>query len=285
MTGDPADQGKLRLSHPSGAAAEAYLQGAHVTSWIPAGGAEGLFVSRAAKFQRGAAIRGGVPVVFPQFAELGPLPKHGFARTQRWERVEGGDATSVRLRLRDSDETQRIWPHAFLAELAVELGVDRISLTLSIRNTDTAPFTFTAALHTYLRVGDVREMAIEGLHGVRYRDRESGEELRVDDAREVTASGEVDRVYLNTPPQLRVHDRANGRTFRVQSTGFADTVVWNPWASGAAKLDDMEDEEYLEMICVEAAQVGSPVTLEPGAGWTGVQRIQVIPNHPAEPAG
>lgn len=284
MTGDPADLGKLRLSHPSGATAEAYLHGAHVASWIPAGGAEGLFVSRAAKFQPGTAIRGGVPVIFPQFAELGPLSKHGFARTQRWARVEGG-ATSVRLRLRDSDETQRIWPHAFLAELAVELGADRISLTLSIRNTDTAPFTFSAALHTYLRVGDVRQMAIEGLHGVRYRDRESGEELKVDDAREVTASGEVDRVYLNSPPQLRVHDRANGRTFRVQSTGFADTVVWNPWAAGAAKLSDMEDEEYLEMICVEAAQVGSPVTLEPGAGWTGVQRIQVIPDRAAESTG
>ncbi len=269
---------RLRLSHASGNSAEAYLHGAHVTSWIPAGGAEALFLSRAARLEPGAAIRGGVPVIFPQFAELGPLPKHGFARTQPWERVDAGDdgGASARLRLRGSGETRRIWPHAFAAELAVELGDDWISLTLSIQNTDTTPFSFSAALHTYLRVGDVRETAIEGLHGIRYRDREGGEQLKVDDEREVTVDGEVDRVYLDTPPELRVHDRANGRAFRVEASGFADTVVWNPWAAGAAKLPDMEDEEYLEMICVEAAQVGSPVTLEPGAGWSGVQRLQVI---------
>jgi glucose-6-phosphate 1-epimerase len=270
---------KLRLSHASGSSAEAYLHGAHVTSWIPAGGAEALFLSRAAKLEPGAAIRGGVPVIFPQFAELGPLPRHGFARTRPWERVDAGDdgGASVRLRLRDSDETRRIWPHAFMAELQVELGDDWISLTLSIQNTDDAPISFNAALHTYLRVGDVREAAIEGLHGIRYRDRESGEQLKVDDEREVTVHGELDRVYLNTPPELRVHDRANGRSFHVRSSGFADTVVWNPWAAATAKLPDMEDEEYLEMICVEAAQVGSPVTLEPGARWSGVQRIRIVP--------
>ena len=46
----------------SHAAGEMYLHGGHVTSWIPAGGAEVLFVSRLARFEEGRAIRGGVPV-------------------------------------------------------------------------------------------------------------------------------------------------------------------------------------------------------------------------------
>ena len=272
-----ADLPRLRLSHPSGAAAEAYLHGAHVASWMPAGGTEALFLSRAARFQPGTAIRGGVPVVFPQFADIGPLPKHGFARTQAWERVDADHppGSAVRLRLRDSGQTRGIWPHPFAAELAMEIGDDWLSLGLSIQNTGDSVFQFTAALHTYLRVGDVRRTTIHGLHGIRYRDRESGEQLRVDEERELSIRGEIDRVYLDAPPELRVDDAANGRTFRVAMAGFADTVVWNPWAAGAASMPDMRDDEYLEMICVEAAQVGAPVHLDAGAEWTGTQRIQV----------
>lgn len=273
MTGDStAGLPKLRLAHASGAAAEVYLHGAHVTSWVPAGGSEALFLSRAATFAPGTAIRGGVPVIFPQFAALGPLPKHGFARTQPWERVDdGGPPDAVRLRLRDSAETRAVWPHAFKAELAVEVGEDWLSLALTIRNTGDAAFEFTAALHTYLRVGDVRHTTIEGLHGISYR---TGERGRVDEEREVAVTGELDRVYLDTPPELRVHDPRNGRDLVLRAEGFADTVVWNPWAAATAALPDMADDEYLEMICVEAAQVGAPVRLDAGASWTGTQRIR-----------
>lgn len=267
---------KLRLSHASGSRAEVYLHGAHVASWVPAGGSEALFLSRAATIAPGKAIRGGVPVIFPQFAGMGPLPKHGFARSQPWERVDDADRPgALRLRLRDSAETRSLWPHAFLAELAVEIGEDWLSITLSIQNTGGAAFQFTAALHTYLRVGDVRRATVEGLRGVRYR--VTGEQERVDEEPEVTVSGAVDRVYLGTPPELRVHDPSNGRDFVLRASGFADTVVWNPWAAATAALPDMEDDEYLEMICVEAAQVGSPVRLDAGASWTGSQRIGVQP--------
>ena len=92
----------IRLVHtPSGASAEVYPHSAHVTSWIPAGGTEALFVSRAAHFQPGTAIRGGVPVIFPQFATFGPLPKHGFARLERWSPADSPPSRAV-LRLRDS---------------------------------------------------------------------------------------------------------------------------------------------------------------------------------------
>jgi glucose-6-phosphate 1-epimerase len=270
----PGEMPSLRLSHPSGATARVYLHGAHVTSWVPAGGSGALFLSRAASFAPGAAIRGGVPVIFPQFAALGRLPKHGFARTQPWERVDDAHRRdAVRLRLRDSAETRAIWPHAFVAELAVELGADWLSITLTIDNTGAAAFQFTAALHTYLRVGDVRRAAIEGLRGVRYR--VTGEGERVDEEREVAVRGALDRVYLDAPPELRVHDAENGRVFLLRSEGFADTVVWNPWAEATAALPDMEDDEYLEMLCVEAAQVGAPVRLQAGGSWTGGQRLQV----------
>src|SRR3954465_12115128 len=105
------------LSHPSGSSADIYLNGAHVTSWIPAGGREVLFMGKTAAFAPGDPIRGGIPVVFPQFANTGPLPQHGFARKSEWRVVEDGggeeESSSVRLELTDDHRTRELWPYHF----------------------------------------------------------------------------------------------------------------------------------------------------------------------------
>jgi len=59
---------------PDGAQFSATEFGGHVCSWIPAGGKEQLFLSKTSELGSGVAIRGGVPVVFPQFAGMGSLP-------------------------------------------------------------------------------------------------------------------------------------------------------------------------------------------------------------------
>src|SRR5512140_3613716 len=107
---------KLDLVAPDGARAEIYLHGAHVTSWIPSGGKERLFTSRAAQFRAGVPIRGGIPVVFPQFSQLGPLPAHGFARVMPWEFVgaeHNAQGATATFRLSDTEESRRLWAHAF----------------------------------------------------------------------------------------------------------------------------------------------------------------------------
>jgi glucose-6-phosphate 1-epimerase len=264
----------VRLAHPSGSTARVHTHGAHVTSWIPAGGGEALFLSRAAKFGPETSIRGGVPVIFPQFADEGPLPRHGFARTARWEPVDASDARAV-FRLRDTEHMRTIWPHAFLAELAVELKAARIAIRLSIRNTGDGPFAFTAALHTYLRVADVRRASVAGLRGVRYRDKLRGGETFVEEDAELRIPAGIDRVYLGPPSELLVRDAAGGRMIRVRAEGFADAVVWNPGEEGAAAFPDMEADEAREMLCVEAAQVADPVRLAPGETWRAAQLLQV----------
>ena len=111
---------KIVLTTPGGARAEIYQHGAHVASWIPANDTERMFLSAKSAFETGAAIRGGVPVVFPQFSQLGPLPKHGLVRTQPWEVMPVAD-NSAALRIRDSEDTRGLWPHAFEVQLIVNL--------------------------------------------------------------------------------------------------------------------------------------------------------------------
>jgi len=285
-TTDEGGRTRFLLTHPSGATAELHLAGAHLTSWVPAGQGEAIFLSRAASFRRGDAIRGGVPVVFPQFSGLGPLPKHGFARTAEWEpeppgesesgdAAAAGDVVALTLRLRDSAATRALWPHPFLARLTVELTGDALALRLTVENTGPAPFDFTAALHTYLRVADIARAGLHGLHGARFRDALDGGREREQAERVLRIDGPVDRVYPDAPQELLVHDEAAGRSIRLRQEGFRDVVVWNPWSDGADALVDMDPQEYRVMLCVEAAQAAAPVTLPPGGRWTGAQRLRM----------
>ena len=60
--GQPA----VHLRSPAGAQATVLLHGAHVVSWIPALGEEQLYLSPTSALGGTAAVRGGVPVIFPQ---------------------------------------------------------------------------------------------------------------------------------------------------------------------------------------------------------------------------
>jgi glucose-6-phosphate 1-epimerase len=269
---------RLTLRHAGGAQCELYPHGAHVTSYVTAAGRDLLYLSERAIFRDGAAIRGGIPVIFPQFGP-GPLPRHGFARTTSWELVDGegrGDAPWAQLRLRDSDATRALWPHAFEATLTVRLGADALRVELGVENRGDAALSFTGALHSYLRVGDVERAAVEGLAGRRYLDQLSGaSDVAQDDAR-VTFAGAVDRVYADVPRVLTVQDAAESRAVRVTLDGFADAVVWNPGEDAGTAIDDLDPSGWRRFVCVEGAAAARPVTVAAGARWSGSQTLAAV---------
>lgn len=267
--GQPA----VRLRAPSGAQATILLHGAHVVSWIPAGQEEQLYLSPTTKYGDGVAVRGGVPVIFPQFNQQGPLPKHGFVRNRAWQletaEVRGEHAFAV-LTLRDDEATRAIWPHAFTLELTVSVDAQRLEMELAVLNTGDSAFEFQAALHTYLGCGDVRRVQLEGLLDQNYHD------AVLDQPRQqwidvVTIAQELDRIYWNAPRELTL--REAGRRRLIQSQAFEDVVVWNPGPEKCAALPDMPDDDWLQMLCVEAAQIGERVRLGAGEEWVGMQTL------------
>ena len=265
----------IRWRGSDGAAAVATLQGAHLVSWTLPAGEEALFVSERSPFAAGKAIRGGIPVVFPQFAELGPLARHGFARTSDWtfmgvaETKKGARASFT---LDASPRTLALWPHAFRLELAATLGRSSIDVELRVANTGDAAFAFAAALHTYLRVSDAASVRLEGLQGARYRDREPIA-VGVEGRAIVTAEEPIDRAYFGAPPVLHLEDAE--RVLEIAQRGFGDTVVWNPGRELTAQMPDMPPDGYRRMLCVEAACIEPAVTLGAGSAWTGAQAITV----------
>ena len=270
----------IALQSADGATAALQHHGAHLVSWRPASdGEERLFLSARSAYRPDAAIRGGVPVIFPQFAAEGPLPRHGFARTSEWsllrtERLSNGAAAAT-LELRDSPATRAIWPASFVATLTVNVAGDALAIGFAVRNVGAHPFAFAAALHTYLRVHDVQRAELVGLRGIRYRESSAPTVLVADAADVLRPTGAVDRVYVDAPRTLVL--REPGRTLDVELTAFPDVVVWNPGAAAAAKLSDMEPGSERHRLCVEAAAVQRPISLAPGELWSGEQRLVARP--------
>jgi glucose-6-phosphate 1-epimerase len=249
----------LLLTSPDGAQASITLYGAHLISWRGADGRERLFCSAKSALDGTKAIRGGVPVIFPQFAERGTGMRHGFARVSTWRVVESGidghSAFAV-LALAPADlapQHAQAWPHGFELRLRIAIHANELTMHFEVRNTGAAPFPFAAALHTYFLVDDIAAVRIDGVET---------EELAITD--------KFDREYEGVAPRLALVD--GGVVLTLRQEGFTDAVVWNPGAEDAAALADMADEEYRRFVCIEPALLEGPA-LQPGQRWSGEYHV------------
>jgi glucose-6-phosphate 1-epimerase len=258
-------QKALLLSHSDGSSAAVYLQGAHVTSYRGADHIERLFTSSRSHYAASKAIRGGIPLCFPQFGGRGSLPSHGFFRNVDWQLVSSntdGASCSVILSLHSSESTLKLWPHDFEATCSVTLsgcgqlaaGADSstgsLTVAVSIRNLSGSSMSVTGALHSYFRVGAIERTSVI-LDARDYEDNLAGGAVCAASS-PVTFAAEVDRVYgaavasearadvwcrYSVARQnslesnlILVVDAARSSTVRVLSQQ-PDAVVWNPWVT------------------------------------------------------
>jgi glucose-6-phosphate 1-epimerase len=248
------------LRAPDGAEAIVTLYGAHLVSWKGADGRERLFCSAASALDGSKAIRGGVPVIFPQFAEQGTGLRHGFARVSDWHLLDSGveDGEAIALfTLAEEDlkpEYTRAWRHLFSLALRVGIKANTLSMQLEVRNTGEDPLPFAAALHTYYLVDDIAKVRVMGV---------APDELSID--------GNFDKIYRDVGGEIAIETGAGA--LQVSQSGFTDAVVWNPGAADAAALSDMEDAEYKRFVCVEPA-VLKLVTLEEDGVWRGSYSVR-----------
>jgi glucose-6-phosphate 1-epimerase len=266
-------QPTVRLELAEGDACVVALHGAQVLSWITSDGVERLYLSPKALFDGRSAIRGGVPLCWPQFNQRGPLAKHGFARNVAW-RVQAFERGSAVLALEDSKMTRHAWPHAFGLRLTVALSPGQLRMTLDVTNPGESPWEFAAALHTYLRVDDIANAGLQGLQGARRWDAVR-DEHHVEQAEELRFGPEFDSVYTAPAHPLRLV-QPSGTLQISQSPNCTETVVWNPGAALSARLADMLPDGWRHMLCVEAARIDDNVLLPPGATWQAWQQLTVL---------
>lgn len=270
-----------RTFNTAGGTVTTHDQGAHLTTWR-LGQTPVIWVSTASGYAEGQPIRGGVPVCWPWFGpgRSGDLsPAHGFARIAPWRLVqEDSDGTTLRLtwELTAADVQGLPGTEHFAHEFTARLGVtieDSASIALTVRNDGPEPFDYEIALHTYLHVGDIRRVEVDGLDGCDYFDKVLGAEATQEGP--VVFTGETDRVYSSSAT-VQVHDPVLQRTLTIEKSGSPTTVVWNPWIDKARAMPDFADDEWPQMVCVEAAAVGvDAVRLDPGEEHTLSTTVRV----------
>lgn len=271
----------VQLTHANGSSAQVYLLGATVTSYRTAKKEEVLFLSSKAIFKEGKAIRGGIPICFPQFGP-GALPQHGFARNRLWKIASTGatfNAVQVNLVLQDDEETRKVWNHAFQVEYIVCVHPTRLATEVLVTNKNTSEaFSFTACLHNYFRINDIAQTSISPLNNLKYVDKVQGGKQVTSDVDSVSFNGETDRVYLGAPSTITITDKSQNPAliFQLDKTGFDDCVVWNPGATKSKEIADLGPDEWKNMVCAEAGAIGSPITLQPGHIWRALQHLSKL---------
>lgn len=71
---------------------------------------------------------------------------------------------------------------------------------------------------------------------------------------------------------------AGGRKMRIVKFNLPDTAVWNPWFGIGRFIQDLDDDEYSKMLCVESGRYGKPIVLKPGETYEAKAILQVKTN-------
>jgi len=223
--------------------------GATVLSWI-CDGRERLFLSPLSKKDGLSAIRGGIPIVFPQFGP-GKMKQHGFARISNWSILEQKE-TSVLLKLAPNVKSRSMWGDVrFELHYLVKLSKNKLITSMSIRNNSEKAFEYDILFHNYYRTSRPQNLTLQGFSGYKYFDK-VGSKTHIDEEKSAVISRETDRIYDSTDRELVLSDSGTKSTIRIRkSPSLKSTVLWNPWVAKSKRMVDFPDEGYRSMICIE----------------------------------
>ncbi|MDP4609070.1 MAG: D-hexose-6-phosphate mutarotase [Burkholderiaceae bacterium] len=231
--------------------------------------------------QANQAVRGGVPVLFPQFDDRGPLKKHGFARDLPWQLVEqgahaGGHRVLCELRIHLGDQPN--WPNSAQLVLTALLTANAPHMRLQVRNTGNTTFAWTGGLHPYWATADLCASQLLGLQGAAVQDRYTPHKTTQTEA-VVSWQGEEFECLYDTQAPLQLQTPTH--TLQLSMTGFDQWMVWNPGKAGAQALNDMPDDDWQRFVCVEPVRVSRPSVLRPGKEFEGGFSVEIQANSTA----
>jgi glucose-6-phosphate 1-epimerase len=216
-------------------------------------------------------LRGGVPIIFPQFGSYGPLKKHGFARDLEWCEVFSYTFASIEQScyiLDINKHSTSNWPFDTKLFLTFEL-VKNVSLEIKFKvvNCGDKSFTFTGGLHPYFAIKSRKDVIISGIHNIEFIDTDPFIDTFILDG-----NTPLERLFL-TKTEISLF---NGyRLLNLTVEGFDNWMIWNPGKSGSKNILDLPDEDWDKFICIEPLVCNKPVTLSPMQTFIGNLSIKI----------
>lgn len=258
----------LRINNRHADAAIA-LQGAQILEYTPHGTNPVIWLSNQVEYRRGQGQRGGIPICWPWFGAIDrnpisvhslahgdQLPAHGLVRTRDWtirSIRESDEGTEIILSFITDSLLQQQWPYTVELQLKINIGAT-LQLELTTHNLGSQPIALTQALHTYFAISAIDKVHLTGFENSHYID-------TLDDWRDhkqngaIHFSAETDRIYLDLPREVKLHDSGWNRTIHLRATNSTSAVVWNPWIEKSKRLSQFSPDAWQEMVCIETANV------------------------------
>ncbi len=247
--------------------AQVSVVGAHVFSYIPAGGEEVLFSVREPDFTSPEFQHVGIPVVWPWFNMNGEPGTwiHGFSRRMKWtvvEKAETADVSRLVLELVSDETTRKVWPYDFRLVYTVTL-CDRLIVSLATWNTGSLPFEVTEGLHAFFHVSDVDAAVLRGLDGCR-NDSLCSDRPDTEFLGDLVFHAGEGRVFTPGRGEYVLFDEGANRAICVAARGHRKLILWSiPESSCTGQFSG---DDWKHFVCLEPAAIGreSAVTILPG---------------------
>jgi len=225
--------------------------------------------------------RGGIPVLFPQFANTGRLQKHGTARNRQWILQEDSHSGSeseiqgvIQYKLTISSTDYPDWPYDARLVLRCNYQENQAHIEISIANLGISTFSWTGGLHPYFLV-DLLNTKIYGLKTSPQEDIYRPQEpIQSKDA--LTFDEAAYESLFNTNEPLNVVTPT--KSIALSMKGFNQWMIWNPGEEGAKAVKDLPNEDWCKFICIEPTVVTNPVILKPNQQWSGSLNIRITPH-------
>jgi len=280
-----ASENVVELRHASGGTCKVSIYAAHLLSWCPSPGKEQIFMAELAETGKvGVAMRGGVPICWPQFGGFENAAdscklKHGFVRTSSKWSVLRRCEDSVSLVLKSDQETRTSWAKDFEFVYTVSLGSGYVRMEVEVRNDNDTPLEFTGCLHSYWRCDSSERCSVKGLQGCKF-DRGIGSSFRED----ATESSPVVQFADSKETQLLFGGAGDAVTLledgkprlRLTKCNMPDWVLWNTGAENGSGIKDLKEGEYKKYVCIEPCFASRPVRVAPGSCWLASHEARVL---------